>query len=235
MASLPTTNTTASKTITHAQEIVHLTAADEHRKNFSLTTIDSAGGKGREIFLPGVHSDIGGSYREGASEDQDIYWTMDTNGKEKAQAESTALTHAGWYKAHELTITESPLGQGQLYGLTEVNLHAQRSNISNQYSRIPLHIMARFARESELVFKSKLARREKIPPALELAYEEILAYVSQHQAKGAYSSQPEHWHDNQRLWLCALRYRYFHFSARLEIGNGPRLKNGKRQREYHDG
>ena len=47
---------------------MHLVAAEEHRKNVSLTDIASAGSKGRELFLPGVHSDIGGDYRDEASE-----------------------------------------------------------------------------------------------------------------------------------------------------------------------
>ena len=42
--------------------VVHLCAADEHRINFALTDITSAGSKGVEIFLPGVHSDVGGGY-----------------------------------------------------------------------------------------------------------------------------------------------------------------------------
>jgi len=36
---------------------------------------------------------------------------MDDNGEEKAQAEVTALTQAGGYNAHELTITAHPLGR----------------------------------------------------------------------------------------------------------------------------
>ena len=70
---------------------------------------------------------------------------------------------------------------------------------------------------------------------LELADEEIQAYVNQHQTKGARSSRPEDWHDNQRGWLRDLRHDYFHFSARLEIGNGPRYENGQRLREEFDG
>ncbi len=95
--------------------------------------------------------------------------------------------------------------------------------------------MARFARESKIIFDDKFELKEKIPAALDTANQEILAYVGQHQAKGAYSSQAAHWHDNQRSWLRDLRYGYFHFSARLEIGNGPRYENGERLREYHDG
>ena len=48
------------------KRVVHLTADDEHRENFSLTTINSslAAHVGFELGLPGVHSDIGGGYVE---------------------------------------------------------------------------------------------------------------------------------------------------------------------------
>ena len=48
------------------KRVVHLTAQDEFRANFSLTTIDSSlrAGVGFEVALPGVHSDIGGGYAE---------------------------------------------------------------------------------------------------------------------------------------------------------------------------
>lgn len=48
----------------HAQKVFHLTADDEYRENFSLTTIKSAidQGCGLEIKLTGAHSDIGGGY-----------------------------------------------------------------------------------------------------------------------------------------------------------------------------
>ncbi len=47
-----------------ASQSVHLVAAEEHRKDFPLHTIKSAkdNGKGKEYYLPGVHSDVGGSY-----------------------------------------------------------------------------------------------------------------------------------------------------------------------------
>jgi len=43
-----------------AQQVIHLVAADEHRRNFSLNSV--APGWLREIVLPGSHSDIGGGY-----------------------------------------------------------------------------------------------------------------------------------------------------------------------------
>ncbi|RZK35076.1 MAG: hypothetical protein EOO57_09835, partial [Hymenobacter sp.] len=52
-------------------KVVHLTAADEMRENFSLTTIDSSldVGKGIQLSMPGVHSDVGGGYAESAQEE----------------------------------------------------------------------------------------------------------------------------------------------------------------------
>ena len=50
------------------KRIIHLTAQDEMRHNFSLTTIDSSlrvgGNKAFQVSMPGVHSDIGGGYVE---------------------------------------------------------------------------------------------------------------------------------------------------------------------------
>jgi len=47
-----------------ASKSVHLAAAEEHRLDFPLHTIKSAKdkGTGKEYYLPGVHSDVGGSY-----------------------------------------------------------------------------------------------------------------------------------------------------------------------------
>ncbi|WP_321350252.1 PAAR domain-containing protein [Halopseudomonas oceani] len=42
-----------------ARKVVHLTAADEHRHNFSLNRVGEAH---EELVLPGVHSNLGGGY-----------------------------------------------------------------------------------------------------------------------------------------------------------------------------
>ncbi|MDH0746802.1 DUF2235 domain-containing protein [Pseudomonas sp. GD03842] len=44
-----------------AQQVIHLVAGDEHRRNFALNHITP--GWSREIVLPGSHSDIGGGYQ----------------------------------------------------------------------------------------------------------------------------------------------------------------------------
>jgi hypothetical protein len=55
--------------LNRVERVVHLCAADEHRKNFALTNIRSAGSRGVEIFLPGCHADIGGGYRNGPGDE----------------------------------------------------------------------------------------------------------------------------------------------------------------------
>ncbi|WP_046247525.1 phospholipase effector Tle1 domain-containing protein, partial [Hymenobacter terrenus] len=54
------------------EKVVHLAAANEYRENFSLTDITSSlqVGKGYELVLPGVHSNIGGSYGEITNEEE---------------------------------------------------------------------------------------------------------------------------------------------------------------------
>jgi len=53
--------------VKYAKKSLHLAAAEEHRKDFPLHNIKGAPG-GEEYFLPGVHSDVGGSYNK-ANED----------------------------------------------------------------------------------------------------------------------------------------------------------------------
>ncbi|MBI1425476.1 MAG: hypothetical protein GC149_18730 [Gammaproteobacteria bacterium] len=220
--------------VSHVHDVVHLAAADEHRENFSLTTIKSANGTGREIFLPGVHSDVGGSYRDGVGEDEDIFWTMSADGMRLAEEQVAELINAGWYNKDELKIKQNNQLRNK-HTVNEVNVHASRKKISNMYSRIPLHVMLNFAKDSKLKFTSKIDRDQTVPSVLGNVKSEIINYVNQHKAQGSYSSKPQDWHDNNRQWLCDLRHDYFHFSARIEIGNGPRFVNGRRQRMYYDG
>ena len=57
-------NTRDQKAVAKARFALHLAAADEHREDFPLHTIKSAlnAGTGAEFYLPGAHSDVGGSY-----------------------------------------------------------------------------------------------------------------------------------------------------------------------------
>ena len=219
-----------------AEETVHLTSADEHRTFFSLTDIASAGAKGREVYLPGVHSDIGGGYRDdvGVPEKQVIYLGL----KAHAEADRQRLIDAGWYEPKEITLQT----MGRLHNnkpLLLAQLHVIRPGIRSQYNRIPLHLMVEYAKKKDILFEAKLERVEEVPPELESVHKEIKAYAAQHDTLGARTSKAEDWHDNVRGWLRELRHRYFHFSAHYSspsvVGHIPRIEGGARIRGMHRG
>jgi len=91
------------------KRVIHLTAADEHRQNFSLTNINSSlkAGVGFEMRLPGVHSDIGGSYVEAGQGALNIERRVTTSRAERQQ-----LVDEGWYTPNQFV-------QGALPNLVE--------------------------------------------------------------------------------------------------------------------
>lgn len=213
--------------VKHAKTVLHLVAAEEHRENFSLTDITSAGKKGREIYLPGVHSDVGGSYCNAKPEEHAIYAGRDA---QRAAEDRAQLLAAGWFREREITLNE--------FGSIEedfVTLRVNRATISNGYSRIPLHIMARFARDNGIVFRNDLDRAEEIPPELcaingvDGVKEKIDAYIA-----NTPQSKAEDWHHSE-AWLRSLRHNHLHFSAKHEFGLKPRYIKGKRCRLIYDG
>lgn len=75
--------------INKARKVVHFSAADEYRKNFALTNIISTGFKGVALSLPGVHSDVGGSYKKVEYEKTAFYIMAMSLGNKL----TTTLTH----------------------------------------------------------------------------------------------------------------------------------------------
>jgi hypothetical protein len=162
--------------VKEAQAVYQLAAAEEYRFCFSLTNIDSAvsAGKGCQIFLPGAHSDIGGSYVHETGE-HNVVWT-----EEGSESIQEFLETYGWAKVGQTRIVgkwdglerlrdmrpERPDGKGRSFKLDRAHLTLQdyylkldRPRISNRYSFIPLQLMAEFAREQELVYKSLLEKK----------------------------------------------------------------------------
>ena len=225
--------------VRHAEEALHLTAADEHRFHFSLTNIKSAEGKGKEIALPGVHADIGGGYRDGVPETWFLRGSPHLSGLilqgnypslEEAERERAQFIAAGWYRDSEKEITVTPVldHNGDFMWAT---VWAHRAAISNKYSLIPLHLMAKAARNKGIELEGRFDKDEKIPPELEHVRNEIDDYIAT-----TPQSNPEDWHDNKRPWLRRLRYDYLHFSARMEVGYDPRInEQGERERYTYDG
>jgi len=236
--------------VAFAKQVVHLAAADEHREKFSLTDIRSAkGNKGIQVYLPGVHSDIGGSYRdnkpdgiEDGEKKLNVFWDIGSNSKDNALKEKERLIKSGWYTDNEIEVVESRhtrQGGGSHHRrIHEANIYAGRAKVSNQYSRIPLQIMADFAAENDIEFKPKLKADEKISSKLSEVEQTLRNYLKTHkncENKKEFTSKPDDWLDNKRTWLNDLRHDYFHFSAHYSIGLAPRIENGVRVRQVLKG
>lgn len=211
--------------IFHANKVIQLAAAEEHRKHFSLTTIHSACSNGREIYLPGVHSDIGGSYVDGANEDFIIY---KSSSETKAREEMQRLIDSGWYKKDEIT-PEVTKRKRHNTTVKKVKLRVNRKNIANQYSRIPLEIMSDFAKESGISLSGEFASKCEIPGDLSQVKQKIEQYIA-----NTKKSTPTDWQSNEP-WQKKLRHDYLHYSAKYKIGVVPRIEGGERIRKRYHG
>lgn len=137
--------------VNKANYVVHMVAADEHRYNFDLVDISSvtkvspdSGKKGGiELTYPGVHCDVGGAYVEG---DGNHPYRIDV-GRSKGPLEELKkeIVAHGWFKDQEMSVNFYTSGfilagaAGNFY-----RLEGFKEYVSNQYSYIPLHIMAEF-------------------------------------------------------------------------------------------
>lgn len=204
-----------------AQTVVQLAAAEEHRECFQLTTISA----GREFYLPGVHSDIGGGYTSTGDEvemqifDVDLAQLRPTDLFPPSRpleviADAVARDRAwwidrGWY-------TESEMDEPDYAN----QVHVTRRGITNYYSRIPLQIMAKESEPSGLTFKDSLGRDEftihSLPAGpdeatLKAAESNILASI---RAGGCGSATA--WMNSTAQWHKDLRHRHLHNSARYK-------------------
>ena len=186
--------------VAKAERTFQLAAADEHRINFSLTNIASAGGKGQQIYCPGAHSDIGGGYRDNDAETNNQVYDIDVawcGAPEKAALarERAWILAGGWYTATELT---EPNFFNEIYGT--------RQHISNHYARIPLQIMGEDAKKLQLAFDAQLESgpTNAVPPALAGWHGTV---------KGLAAQTPTVYFGASNDNLRALRHGYLHFSA----------------------
>ncbi|MCM0084226.1 DUF2235 domain-containing protein [Geomonas sp. Red32] len=214
--------------IRHAEYVVQLAAAEEHRQHFALTNIDSAP-HGIQLFLPGCHSDIGGGYADNEDEvDHQVMVVYGKNGLSTADEaalvrEREWLLASGWY--HKDEIQEVDIFN---------RLKVTRRSISNWFHRIPLKIMAEHATEKGVIFRPALMRNYKIPSCLK----EIESFIL-----GSPMSSPDYWLNLNTDMMKRLRHDFLHFSACFEEFSGcnlPRftnddLVNGSREREVLNG
>jgi hypothetical protein len=221
--------------VQNAEKVVHLCASEEHRNKFRLTNISSAK-NGIELFLPGVHSDIGGGYRHNEEEKDKIVLELRspqdflraTTAIKRLEEERSRLIDSGWYTDKDLVIDKPNF---QLLASRRKNENWQ--GISQKYSFIPLQKMAGYAKDSKINIKRKLYGKYAIPPELNKIKAEIDANAC---------NDPTLWQKNTTV-LKKLRYNFLHFSAhyggffkahRPQFDEKGRLK-GKRTRIIQDG
>lgn len=152
--------------ISKAKYTVHMVAADEHRANFDLVDISCITGKkgggktdrGIELYLPGVHCDVGGSYVEGRNEINGRLMVSPATWGEDLEKEKERLITEGWFRKQELTIHWDNAQRTILNGVARV-LSSKREAISNQYSYIPLHLMVKFCLDKGVVIKEKKLKK----------------------------------------------------------------------------
>lgn len=223
--------------IKNAEKAVHLTANEEHRKNFRLTNIKSKGGI--EISLPGVHSDIGGGYIDNYNEELEIL-KIDlpiivpqdeiVKYEKRFNDEKKWLIDSGWYTEKEITIkTKSYVYLTTIRDIPYL-LKVKRTMISNQYSYIPLHLMAKHAKENALTFDASLESNYPIPEDLDEINKQV-------------NNVSKIWRSLNTDEMKKLRHKYLHFSSFYGVtlnANDPQFTNndnmnGSRERIIQDG
>ena len=233
--------------INKANYVVHMVADDEHRYNFDLADISSvaktspdSGKKGGiELFFPGVHSDVGGSYVDGApniSYKINFSSEMDFLTKEKEE-----LIRQGWFSSQQLSVKFYLT----IHGLNNYRLEGIKNSVSNQYSYIPLHIMAEFGRKKGVQFdKDILYDLSKItnnPDFLNKVKKILWDYSFNGGPRLVYKEKGT---EAENELIRKLRLHYLHWNSTygtIDDSPGafvtgkdkPNFKNSKRQRDVY--
>ncbi|MFB9078705.1 phospholipase effector Tle1 domain-containing protein [Flavobacterium procerum] len=200
-------------------KVVHLTAADEYRKFFSLTNIKSSieAGIGYELQLPGAHSDIGGGYGETENEVRDL------NLEQEYDNIKESVIKEGWYLPYQIVRPQQ----------SNTTIRATRNGIPNSYQYIPLAIMIQLAEKYGLKFNKSLTYTEgldySVPDDLLEAKESLLKYALENDAAKSEKITI------RSEYLHPIRNKYLHRSAYIAIGKVGRYKDGKPYRKHHDG
>ena len=207
-----------SPTMSKVENTFHLCALDEFRENFRLTDIGMAANKGgnAEIFIPGCHSDVGGTYQLQEDSFSLVFLAsnfhktkffisnpISRNG-ETAVVSSETLTRLGWAK------TKDDVSSG-LRNYTLSYISCTRSKIWGGYSNIPLRMMSKRAvnKTGYKMFASFPAGRFDIPQKLTDLGKEMVKMVKSAKGRQWYYPSGSYTSDIYKY----LRGNFLHFSA----------------------
>lgn len=169
--------------------VLQLAADDEYRDNFDLTNIDSAGLYGLEFTLPGVHSDIGGSYGNGDKETSvllcesyDPYHNHETH--KECEEFKKIVVEEGWYTDEQLEIKyfrQSDVNYGRFWNFASqyYGLIGTRT-LSNKYDQVPLNQMFHYSKQNEVKYiENRIEENHKITdPFLSGIYSQLATYMN---------------------------------------------------------
>ena len=128
----------------NVKTVVHLVAADEYRKFFALTRINSAHGRGTEGVLPGAHSDIGGGYKK-VEKEQILMRGQDLReGQCRGFKSLKALHDGGWLPPGMLIPHQTLMKDGRVVK-DYVDTQNSIRSVNNDYAHVPLKIMYKLA------------------------------------------------------------------------------------------
>ena len=126
------------RAIKYAHHSIQIQALDEYRYNFDLTNIKSVGIRGDEYALPGVHSDIGGSYLDVMEENMDLH----IGTKDSCEKFKEILINEGWFKEEQLKVMKTG---GKIDKLLEKLKKYEASGVSMGILKVVLEGLKRIA------------------------------------------------------------------------------------------
>lgn len=228
-----------------ANYVFQLVAQDEHRENFVITNINSAGPKGVERLIPGVHSDIGGGYTDDYLENNLVIreggYTVSSKKSAKLRKQ---LINESWYRPDEIFVDEDN-GDAVVVNKTVT---------SKKYSFVSLHILAEYANTKKIDFEiSKLQKKYALNESISISLKDNTTYKTD--LKAIKNRLNKYIYDESKIldfndpedqkMIRAIRINYVHTSAHynnkirifgvLYAPHHPRNNYFNRQREENRG
>lgn len=210
------------------KKVVQITAGDEYRLFFPLTTIASSisAGVGFELELPGSHCDVGGgdldNIKESIELTENVTHQISHSPGYKPEYISRFI-QKGWYKEEDLMVKETVMykPQDDFYdpgGRHVFRKYTLERTVSNRFRTIPVSIMMHFAEKyGDVSFKiDKLPEKYSIPNELKPLGDELLQFAIQEDAKGARRTSALG--ILQKNEYKNIRNRYLHLSASPDSG-----------------
>jgi hypothetical protein len=224
--------------------VLQIASSDEYRDNFSLTNIESAGIKGLQLTLPGVHSDIGGGYVNNAEEKVLLY--RNESSRTECDRFREILIEEGWFYPEEIRVEmESPHihdvdPQYKLWGTRKV---------SNEYNKVSLYHMFEYSKQFDVKYNGNLESDHKIKDAfIQNVGSQLINYIAKcnncrneyvkNHNEGKKPSPAQYIKESKEFSyldsgisdedLKKLRHTYLHWSANMAtFGMGPRVSGAR--------